>query len=351
MLEKTNLIFSLDYEIFGNGDGNPYILMVEPTYRLMSLLEKYGAKLTIMADVAEILCFKHYYQDTGDDRFNIRAIENQLKDAVKRGHDVQLHIHSSFFHSNFDGKHWNQYIEEYNMAILPFKRINEMVSASVKYLNGLLKPVKSDYECRVFRAANWSMMPTPNIYKALVENGIKIDTSVYKGGCQGGNVCYDYLSAYSNILSYPASSENINNLDPNGKITEYPIYTEMRPFWCFLSPMRVFRMFRAKLHKHKHSAQFISKEISSNDNRKLTVQSFFRKSPWKFDFNQASGRQMISALKRIMKLPLESDEVNVVLIGHSKSFVPYNEKTLETFLKFASKQENVQFSTFPTNNK
>ena len=36
------LYFTLDYEIHGNGDGDPMALMVEPTYRLMSLLEKYG---------------------------------------------------------------------------------------------------------------------------------------------------------------------------------------------------------------------------------------------------------------------------------------------------------------------
>jgi hypothetical protein len=35
----SNLIFTLDYEIHGNGDGSPYQLMVEPTYRLMSLME------------------------------------------------------------------------------------------------------------------------------------------------------------------------------------------------------------------------------------------------------------------------------------------------------------------------
>ena len=63
-----NLIFTLDYEIHGNGDGSPYELMVEPTYRLMDLLEKYNGKLTILADVAEILCFKRYYEETGEDK-------------------------------------------------------------------------------------------------------------------------------------------------------------------------------------------------------------------------------------------------------------------------------------------
>ncbi len=82
------VIFTLDYEIHGNGDGCPYELMVEPTWRLMKLLEAYGAKLTIMADVAEILKFREYRDQTGEDKFHYEAIAGQLKDAIRRGHDV-----------------------------------------------------------------------------------------------------------------------------------------------------------------------------------------------------------------------------------------------------------------------
>ena len=35
-------IFTLDYEIHGNGDGSPYALMVEPTSRMMDLFERHG---------------------------------------------------------------------------------------------------------------------------------------------------------------------------------------------------------------------------------------------------------------------------------------------------------------------
>lgn len=341
-----NLIFTLDYEIHGNGDGNPYLLMVEPTYRLMNLLEKYGAKLTIMADVAEILCFKQYYERNQIDKFHYLDIEKQLKEAIKGGHDVQLHIHSSYFKATFDGKRWNQCISEYNMATLPYERIYEMVRESVTYLNELLRSVKPDYSCKVFRAANWSMMPTENIYKALVANGIKIDTSVYKGGCQGGNVCYDYRMAYDNLLAYPASCYNINEYDADGEMVEFPIYTEMRYFWNFISPLRVFRLLRSKLHKHQHNKSVHIDTIEKNDNRKLTLKSFFRKNPWKFDFNQATGRQMIAAIKRIRKRKVEGACRNVVLIGHSKTFVPYNEKTLECFLRYVSKQADIRSGSF-----
>lgn len=129
------------------------------------------------------------------------------------------------------------------------------------------------------------------------------------------------------------------------KIIEYPIYTEMRYFWSFISPLRIFRMVRAKFHKHKKSdiVTPVSQEANKNDNRNLTLKSFFTKSPWKLDFNQASGIQMINALKRILRLKLQQEKVTVVFIGHSKTFFPYNEKTLKRFLQFAKAQKQLQF--------
>lgn len=349
-MSKYNLIFTLDYEIHGNGDGNPYELMVEPTYRLMTLLEKYGQKLTIMADVAEILCFKRYAAETGHDDYHVADIEAQLCEAIKRGHDVQLHVHSSYFKAVHKNGAFDQCIEEYNMAALPIERIDEMVSQCVTYLQTLLKPIKKDYRVWLFRAANWSMMPTENLYRVLVKHGITHDTSVFKGGVQGGNVCYDYREAHDNLFAYPASMTNINERDKQGTLVEMPIYTEMRPFWDFVSVIRVFRMIRAKFHKHKHAAvdkvgnervKELTQAASRDDNRKLSIKSFFRLSPLKMDFNQVSARglkrMMRNVMRRVNSEELKVKSVDVVLIGHSKTFVPYNEKTLEPFLKWVSK--------------
>lgn len=335
------LYYTLDYEIHGNGDGNPKDLIVEPTYRLMDMLECYQQRLTIMADVAEILCFKRYWENAGRDDFHVQEIEKQLCDAIRRGHDVQLHIHSSYFNAQWNGIRFDQCIEEYNMATLSYERISEMVGSCVEYLEKLLRPIKSDYRVWLFRAANWSMMPTPTLYRVLVEHGITHDTSVYKGGCQGGNVCYDYRNAHDNLLSYQALAEDINLYDANGLLTEMPIYTEMRPFWSFISPIRIFRMVRAKFHKHKDNQQksSINTNIDKNDNRKLSLRSFFVKSPLKMDFNQVNGRGLIRMMKNIMRRAERENlsHVDVILIGHSKTFVPYNEKTLRPFLEWVEK--------------
>ena len=70
------------------------------------------------------------------------------------------------------------------------------------------------------------------------------------------------------------------------------------------------------------------------------------------DFNQVSARGLKRMMRNIMSRadahnePLRSmsrdkslndGTVDVVLIGHSKTFVPYNEKTLEPFLAWVSK--------------
>ena len=347
-MTKYNLIWTLDYEIHGNGDGNPMELMIEPTNRLMNLLEKYHQRLTIMADVAEILCFKRYLVETGHDDYHVAEIEEQLRDAICRGHEVQLHIHSSYFRAVHNGHSFDQCIEEYNMAALPIERIDEMVSECVTYLENLLRPIKKDYKVWLFRAANWSMMPTENLYKVLVWHGITHDTSVYKSGCQGGNVCYDYRDAYDTLFAYPASMRNINERDEKGELIELPIYTEMRPFWDFVTPMRVFRMIRAKFHKHKKSQEPRAESLElkanadKNDRSKLTLKSFFRLSPLKMDFNQVNARglkrMMKNVIRRVESQEARDESVNVVLIGHAKTFVPYNERTLEPFLRWASKE-------------
>lgn len=348
-MAKYNLIWTLDYEIHGNGDGSPLELMVEPTGRLMNLLEKYHQRLTIMADVAEILCYKRYLLETGRDDYHVAEIEEQLRDAVKRGHEVQLHIHSSYFRAVYNGHSFDQCIEEYNMAALPIERIDEMVTECITYLENLLRPVKRDYRVWLFRAANWSMMPTENLYKVLVKHGITHDTSVFKGGVQGGNVCYDYREAYDNLFAYPASAKNINMKDESGELIELPIYTEMRPFWDFISVVRIFRMIRAKFHKHKKNretrveSQELKANADKNDNRQVSLKSFFRLSPLKMDFNQVNSRGLKRMMKNVVRKvegvkELKNERVDVVLIGHAKTFVPYNERTLEPFLRWCAEK-------------
>jgi hypothetical protein len=74
----------------------------------------------------------------------------------------------------------------------------------------------------------------------------------------------------------------------------------------------------------------------------------FRRYPWKADFNQASGRQLIAALKRAHAwLGGEGRDLPFVLIGHPKLFNAYNQRDFAVFLDFVRAQpDRFRFGTF-----
>jgi hypothetical protein len=245
MIEGTPLftvLFTSDYEIHGNGEGSPLDLIVEPTARMLELFDEYGAKLTIMADIAEILKFKSYCDRTGSDDFSYKLIVEQLKHAVRTGHDVQLHVHPSYLKAEYKCGRWEQYYDEYDLSQLTADRLNEVIGTGKSFLESELRPVKSDYNCFAFRAANWSMQPSSNIIQALINNKISIDTSVFKYGRRDGLVTFDYSGACSDLVPWPVDSHDICKKDTNGKLFEIPIYCENRAVATFLTINRIYRV-------------------------------------------------------------------------------------------------------------
>jgi hypothetical protein len=346
-------IFTLDYEIHGNGDGCPQELMVAPTNRMLDFFEQYGAKLTIMADVAEILKFKEYKEKTGRDDYYYDAIAKQLGDAVRRGHDVQLHLHASYFNATNEGGRWVQDWSEYNFAGLPLERLIEIVRAGKRYLEELLRPVKSQYVCNVFRAANWSVSPSRNVVRALLANGITVDTSVFKHGKREGIVSFDYSNAHSDLLPWRADEEDICRRHPQGGLVEIPIYCERRWIGAFFSANRFYRAMMTRAHRIQNlspRADLVPRpgpKPASALRRKLSLLT--DRHAWKADFNQCTGGQLIRALERAeQKLPARSSKaLPFVLIGHSKQFTRANEQSLRPFLAFVSeRKDRFGFATF-----
>ena len=328
-------IFTLDYEIHGNGDGCPYALMVEPTDRLLRLFEGFGAKLTIMADVAEILRFKEYANDVGRDDFYSEMIEQQLQDAIRRGHDVQLHIHSSYFRARRENGRWIQDWTEYDFARLPIDRMDWMVRRGKQYLESLLRPIDPGYRCAVFRAANWSVSPSANVVNTLLKNGIRIDTSVFKYGRRDGRVKFDYSSAVSALVPWRVRADDICAEDYDGLLWEFPIYAEHRGIAAFVTPNRLYRTLVGRFHRLSDGSGYAAASGTAGGAAGLPrgLRSVLNPHPWKADFNQCTGRQLISAIGRAEAQFARSDTtLPFVLIGHSKLFSRFNEWSLRPFL-------------------
>ena len=346
-----NVIFTLDYEIHGNGAGCPSELMVEPTRRMMDLFDRYGAKLTIMADVAEILKFQEYKEKTGRDDYHYEAIAEQLREAVRRGHDVQLHLHASYFNARHENGRWEQDWSEYNFAGLPLDRLNEIVRIGKQYLEALLQPIAPAYQCTVFRAANWAVSPSRNVVRALIKNGIHVDTSVFKYGRREGIVSFDYSNAHSDLVPWPVAGDDVCRRDDAGKLFEIPIYCERRWLGAFVTPNRFYRVAMSSFHRIANNYQSggNSSEPRINGPRGALRQlrMLAKRHPWKADFNQCSGRQLIRALERAEARHCgNSVDLPFVLIGHSKLFTRFNERSLRPFLSFVhDRPARLRFAT------
>ncbi|HTY85976.1 MAG TPA: hypothetical protein VMB80_00805 [Candidatus Acidoferrum sp.] len=348
-----NVIFSLDYEIHGNGEGCPRDLMVEPTRRLMNVFEEYGAKLTIMADVAEILRFKEYQEQQGRDDYHYEAIAQQLRDALVRGHDVQLHLHASYFNAREENGRWVQDWSEYNFAGLSLDRLNEIVRRGKQYLETLLQPVAPDYRCTVFRAANWAVSPSRNVVRALVKNGFRVESSVFKYGRREGLVNFDYSDAPSELIPWPVDEDNICRCHPDGELMEVPIYCERRWIGAFLSLNRLRRALMTRAHPiqgaavEANGASSLGQRRTPAWRRKLKLVT--QPQAWKADFNQCTGRQLIRAIQRAETKVARGEKraIPFVLIGHSKQFSPANERSLRPFLEYvAVNKSRYRFATF-----
>lgn len=344
-----NLIFTLDYEIHGNGDGSPDGLMVEPTARMLDLFEPYGAKLTIMADVAEILKFREYRAKFGRDDFHYEAIVAQLRDAIRRGHDVQLHLHCSYFNAEFRNGKWEQDWSEYNFAGLSESRLNNVLQTGKAFLEEQLEPVVPNYRCNVFRAANWAVSPSRNVVRALLNNDFEIDTSVFKYGRREGAVNFDYSNAPSELVPWRASQEDICRRDDNSGLLEVPIYCERRWIGGFVSINRLYRAYLSR--RHRLNGQMngdASYPAAKTTKSRSFLKTLFGKHPRKADFNQCSGRQLIDSLRQAeAKYGSGAETLPFVLIGHSKLFTRQNQNALSPLLKFvAGAPERFRFGTF-----
>jgi hypothetical protein len=351
------VLFTSDYEIHGSGMGSPQELIVEPTTRMLDQLDRHEAKLTIMADIGEILKFKEYAERTGNDRFHWREISEQMRRAVRTGHDVQLHIHSSYFNATWDEakSFWKQDYAEYDLASLPYERLRDMIRQGKLLLEETCRQAKADYRCFAFRAANWSMHPSRNIVRALVDEGFRIDTSVWKFGEYDDLVKFDYRAAHSDLVPWPVDPNDVCRRDPDGRLFEFPIYTERQPLWVFLTPNRVYRVIAQRLNPLPNPDPVADPMSSSGSaGRSLTekllgkAKMLVRQHPWKMDFNQCTGKQLIDGLRRVEARYGHPDvALPFVLIGHSKTFTRHNERSLRPFLEFvAAHPDRFSFGTF-----
>ena len=348
---KIGIVFTLDYEIHGNGSGEFESWAYFPTSHMLNILENFGAKLTIMAEMGHYWAMKRYEELFVHD---ISLFESQLKNAIERGHDVQLHFHPQWIDAKYENGNWvldfsrksiERLCHNYDDAYLYLKKGKDD-------LQKLLKPVNPDYKCVGFRAGFLQMQPSKNIIKALIDAGFLSDSSVSMGMKANDNLrVLDYTSAHSSYRPWKISIDEICKNDENGKLYEFPLLSDssglinkienqinkIRKKKSINSIITGFMGIYGKGMMPAYHKSSISGRLKNILHKK-----------WSYiDFCQRDHLDLTRYIKMVLsdcKKRRDNEYVPVVFIGHSKDFFFSN--NLSLFLQECRKMEGVEFTTY-----
>ena len=319
-------IFTIDYEIYGNGEGSLKELVYEPAERLIATFRKWNVRFVLFVEVAEF----EMIEAKGLDDQPIDLVKQQIRAFYSEGFELGLHLHPQWYNARYENGGWLLDYSEYNLCTLPRERIAQIVERSIAYLRNILG--ESDFTPLSFRAGNWLFQPTEPVASILAENGVRIDSSVFKGGLQHQHKL-DYRRAHKNGY-YWTFTDDVNVSDSKGALLELPIYTQMVPFWKMLTAKRI------NIHKNGSSS------AKTSNNRTHRLMDFLRfRHPMKFDF----CRMTIDELTCMVDTVIREDQNDptsfrpIVAIGHTKDLVDF--ETVESFLSYLE-QKRIAVSTF-----
>jgi hypothetical protein len=338
-----NLIITFDYELFGNGSGDVFKHMIEPTTSILSICDKYNIKTTIFFEVVEYWSLKKEWENgnsMGYSQNPAEAIKKQLQDAFKNGHDIQLHFHPQWLGAEFTEKGWKLNLNNWKLSdFSPVEGIDQtqLLERGIKTMKEIFNPIDHKYEPTIIRAGGYNIMPSSEITKSMEKTKLFIDSSVYPGGIENGDYSQynyehvslqmDYWFANPNDITLP--SENKSN------ILEIPLFALPVKRW------RKFNLVRIKsILINKKSALESIQAKTSKSNFFDKVKYWFKDEAITWDFCLFDNK-MHNYFFNYIEKHLLGKRNTFVLVGHPKNF--NSKKEFEKFIQTGLK--NYSFIT------
>ncbi len=292
---------------------------------MRSIFRQKNARFVMFVEVAEL---EKIEAEGGDPNFEL--VKNQIREFHREGIEFGLHFHPWWYNARRENGNWLLDYDEYNLCNLPEERIVQIVDRSLSYIRRLVGI--NDFTPFSYRAGHLLFQPARILAKELAERGIKVDSSVYKGGLHRQfNV--DYRRALSNGYYWRFTNDS-NMADPQGTLLELPIYTQMVPMW------EMFTRKRIGLQRKGSSAARTGGKIF----RRLTDYLHFWH-PQKFDFCHMTLREITCMMDGIIRADVRNPSLfrPIVAIGHTKDLIDFD--TVELFLSYLY-EKRIPVSTF-----
>lgn len=323
-----NIFLTMDYELFfGEVSGSAKKCLIEPTEKILSISKKHNVGITYFVDAGYLLRLEHYMLEYSGLKSTYNEIVKQLKELLKKGNDIQLHIHPHWESAVFDGENWQMNIDG-NYKLIDFEdyQIFKIVN---KYKNGLERIIER--EVNTCRAGGMSIQPFYRIKNAYKKNGIKYDSSVFPGGAfESDNYNFNYLTAPKK--GRYSFEDDVCVEEENGRFTEIPIAG-----WKYHPMFYLKQNISKKINPKWHTKFGDGKTIP----QKKMKHQHFRISNWNTVNCDGFFAQK---LPQITKHYAQKKRTDLVIIGQSKSATYYSLEKLDKFI--GTFKANHSFLTF-----
>lgn len=339
---KLKLFLTFDHELpLGKLKTSYQEALFEPTEKVMVLAEAMDVKVNLFTD---ILCgFR--FRGWDYDHFYLPYTQ-QLKDALLRGHDVQLHIHPHWLTSTYSNEQFHA-SAEFSLSNFinnnQFKGIEGVVSMAAKTLTDICQAAKPDYQCIAYRAGGYNLQPaTAQIFDVLYKAGIRYDSSIARG--------YYFKSGISEVDFSKLPDQGNWIIDPNdlSKAGSQPGVTEIPIITIPKSPFEVPTAFKMKKTAHRAPVSH-GQVIHENGEKSLKskLRAMFCHRMVSFDNYTLSSDYLLKALDYNIRKYGKTDLLLLSMIAHPKSMGDYSFQMMKEFIeKVRSKYPDAEFSTF-----
>jgi hypothetical protein len=176
-----HLAFVDDWEVRGNGTGDPRVLQFEPMRKLVKIFNEHGIRGSFNAEVMQQLTYRSQQERFPELKSIADEWEEVVTESFRQGHDIQLHLHPQWLGASYEGRGNWKLGGDWSILNYPPQQMRAMLVVGKHYLEGLLRGIDAEYACVSFRAGSWCAAPSDSLMPILSELGFVFDMSIVAG--------------------------------------------------------------------------------------------------------------------------------------------------------------------------
>ena len=249
MSNTKHLLLTFDYELFlGKNSGTPENCLLKPTEKLLKIFRDISVRMIFFVDTTYLIRLKKQAESNQKCKDDYNKIKAQIQKLIKLNHYIFPHIHPHWLDAiyNEEKNIWDlSNTEKYRFQSLEKEEQNLLFGQSIKLLEEIIYPIKTNYKIDSYRAGGWCIQPFNDFKEQFLKHNIKYDFSVTCGGFSFTDVHYYDFRHYPSKQSYQFEN-NVIIEEKNGSFLEFPISRIKTD----LMPRRIEKLFKLTIYKY-----------------------------------------------------------------------------------------------------